>query len=181
MIFDLFPRPTGLGHRSQWKGLYLGPSAIQNLLPYLLKRRNGVVVQDPSSSLASCLTLCTPKGSVSSLYYMLPCRAQCNLVCFKLMIVTFLSDVEILEIVWTRNPPMPWNSFLSRWLRSKLWWCYCCYLEGGKKNLRRRNFQYARSSVFEESGKSWDQLMTRIESNVWEEEEDRYKKENWVI
>jgi hypothetical protein len=43
---------------------------------------------------------------MSSLYYMLPCRAQCSLVCFKLMIVTFLSDVEILEIMRTRNPPM---------------------------------------------------------------------------
>jgi hypothetical protein len=63
-------------------------------------------VQDPSSSLALCMTLGTLKGSMSSLYYMLPCRAQCSLVCFKLMIVTFLSDVEILEIMRTRNPPM---------------------------------------------------------------------------
>ncbi len=70
------------------------------------------------------------------------------------MIVTFLSDVEILEIVRTRNPPMRVKFFSFTLVAKQIMMMLLLFARGENKNLRRRNFQYARSSVFEESGKS---------------------------
>ncbi len=119
------------------------------------------------------MTLGTPKGSVSRLYYMLPCRAQSSLVWFKLMIVTFLSDVEMLEIMRTRNPPMRVKFFSFTLVAKKIVMMLLLLARGGKK----KNWE---GEIFSTLGVQFLKNRGSPETNSWRGSNPMFEKKKKI-